>query len=170
MNVHEEYLSNLFARNFSNHQVIAEKHTQQQENDNEDSEKQRTGRVFNRERVNLEPHQLVWCDANIDIMISTESTVSLEDLRKIVDYTKLFDHVKECQQYLTQTTDSVTFLVCSGELGEKIIPEIHQLRNVELIYIYSRDRDHHQQWASNLTKVRLLTDHLRSLKDANESL
>jgi len=158
MNVHKEYLQALLVHDSSDCDVITEKGIRQEACDKNDSEKQRIERMFNRERMNLEPHQLVWCDSNINIMVNTESVVNLEGLRKIVDYTKLFDNLEECQRYLTEATDSATFLVCSGELGEKIIPEIHQLGNIRSIYIYCRDKDHHQQWSSQSTKVRLVTD------------
>ncbi|CAF1108164.1 unnamed protein product [Didymodactylos carnosus] len=60
-------------------------------------------RTFDRERVNLESHQLVWCDKNVN-----DSVTLVEALRKIVDYTKLFDNVEACKQYLnTTSTDTV---------------------------------------------------------------
>jgi hypothetical protein len=143
-NICKEYSQNLIVNNSSDRELIIEK--------------QQEGRVFNRERVNLESHQLVWCNINVNITTNAEPIATLEDLRKIVDYTKLFNSVEECQQHLTQTTDSVTFLVCSDELGKKMIPEIYQLNNISSIYIYCRDINYHNGWFSNFTKVRVLVD------------
>ncbi|CAF0889740.1 unnamed protein product [Didymodactylos carnosus] len=56
--------------------------------------------IFNRERVNLESHKLVWLDE--------DNQFTLEFLRTIVDYTKVFDNIEECQQYIEQTNGTTT--------------------------------------------------------------
>ena len=142
MNIHENSLPTLSIQDSMDDEVIPEK--------------QRLERILDRERINLEPHQLVWCDCNVNTTLNQKSVVDLGDLRKIVDYTKLFDDVEECQRYLTKTMDSVTFLVCSAELETKQIEEIHLLTNVQSIYVSCEDNDHHPEWSTRLTKVRMM--------------
>lgn len=102
--------------------------------------------IVDHDHVNLESHQLVWLD---------EKTVTIENLRQIVDYTKLFDNVEACQQYLQNSKDHKNiFLVTSGQSGEKLIPEVHGLQNVLVIYVYCQDREYHQKWASEYQKVK----------------
>jgi hypothetical protein len=108
--------------------------------------------MFNREKVNLESHQLVWADANINNG-STDSVVTLQELRKIIDYTRLFDNVEVCKTYIEQSYDTTTFLVCSGQLGEQLVPLIHGLKHILSIYIYCLNKEYHQLWALHYSKV-----------------
>ncbi|CAF5106037.1 unnamed protein product, partial [Rotaria sp. Silwood1] len=78
--------------------------------------------------VNLEPYQLVWCDANANNLTDLETTVTLKRLQKIIDYVKLLDTVSACEHCLEQTKGAITFLVCAETIGETLIPKIHQLK------------------------------------------
>ncbi|CAF1587424.1 unnamed protein product, partial [Didymodactylos carnosus] len=82
----------------------------------------------------------------------SETTITLEGLRKIVDYTELFDNVEVCQQYIEQTSDTTTFLVTSGQLGERLIPIAHQLQSGSTIYIHCQNKEFHEQWPTNYSK------------------
>ncbi|CAF1059361.1 unnamed protein product [Didymodactylos carnosus] len=112
--------------------------------------------VFNRERVNLESHQLIWLDHNVSSNNDINTSTTFEGLGKIVAYTKLFHDIEGCLQYIERTKDTATFLVCSGKLGQALIPQIHNLKTIWLTYIYYHNKQYHQQWASNYSKVRLI--------------
>ena len=110
-------------------------------------------RRFNRERLNLESHQLVCYDTYNQH--ATARSFTLTELRQIVDYTKFFDNSKSCKHYLEETQHIVSFLICSGNASEQLIPEIHELSNVHFIYIYSQHNEYDQQWMNKYMKVRL---------------
>lgn len=114
-----------------------------------------SGIVFDHERINLDSHQLVWLDANVNNNDDSNSAITIANLRQIIDYTKLFDTMEGCQQFLEKKTNtSMTFLIASGQFGEILIPKIHQLENVLIIYIYCQNKDYHQRWASKYPKVK----------------
>jgi hypothetical protein len=121
-------------------------------------------RLFDRERYNLESHQLICCDTNTQNSITRDITLS--ELRQIIDYTKCFDNDKSCKRYLEETQHIVSFLICSDNISTQLIPEIHHLQNIRSIYVYSPNSEHHQQWSSEYVKVRLkprliiMQDHL----------
>lgn len=58
----------------------------------------------------------------------------------------------------TSCTDRRVFLVCSGGLGAKIVPEIHDLPQVYAIYIYCANVEAHSKWAKKFMKVRVVCD------------
>ena len=96
-------------------------------------------------------------DANVNNDSDSSSTVTIAGLRKIIDYTKLFDTIEGCQRYLEDgEIVSITFLVTSGQLGEILVPRIHHLKNVVTIYVYCQNKDYHQKWASKYEKVTIL--------------
>lgn len=115
----------------------------------------RCAHSFDRNRINLEDHQLIWCDANInDLVNQSESLITISKLRKIVDYTKLFDNVNECLQYVEQTKNTNTFLVCSEQFVEKLASGTHGLKNIKTIYVYySKNEPHLEQWSSDYARV-----------------
>lgn len=113
-------------------------------------------RFFNREQFNLEPHQLVWCSSKINDKFISNKSITLQRLREIVDYTKLFQNdVKDCVKHLELTTDSVTFLVCSDGIAEKLLARVHDFKSVRIIYVYccNTDEDNYKSWSSSFTKV-----------------
>ncbi|CAF1177722.1 unnamed protein product [Didymodactylos carnosus] len=69
--------------------------------------------VFSRERVNLESHQLIWFDTNVNSLTTSERAFIVDRLRKVVDYTKLFDNCKDCREFIESTKGVVTFVVFS---------------------------------------------------------
>ncbi|UJR29648.1 hypothetical protein I4U23_017196 [Adineta vaga] len=68
---------------------------------------QRSSRPFllDREFINIESHQLVW------LCINTSIIPSIKDLRRIIDYTKLFSTVDKCLEYIDQTKNTTTFMI-----------------------------------------------------------
>jgi hypothetical protein len=97
----------------------------------EQSLAQRHRFIFDREKINLESHQLVWLGQPI---------VSNNTLRNIIYYTKVFVDVKDCRQHIEQTKEFRTFLVCFLEHIDYIISYVHNLENVSKIYIYDEQK------------------------------
>ena len=117
------------------------------------SETQHCRRFFDRNCINLESHQLILLDKNISDIKQDETVLTLEELRKIVDYTKFINHIEEAVQYIEQTKQTATFLICSSSLGQIIVPQIHALENIQSIYMYCRDKQYRKQWSEDYTKV-----------------
>jgi hypothetical protein len=112
--------------------------------------------TLNREKINLESHQLVWLDVKVHDHEYQDTTVNLEGLRKIIDYTKLFDNIQDCKEYLERTDNGLTYLVISESLGQTFIPHVHDIESVFKIYLYCQNKEYHQQWTSNHSKVCVL--------------
>jgi hypothetical protein len=100
-----------------------------------------------------ENYQLVWLDVNANDH-SDESVFTLRHLQNIVDRTNEFNDLHECVSYIEATQQITTFIICSGTLGEKFVPQIHQRKNIWAIYIYCHDIDIHRSWTSSYSKVR----------------
>jgi hypothetical protein len=103
--------------------------------------------IFDRERLNLDSYQLIWFGAC--------SRIRIENLRKIIDYTKVFDNAHECRKYIEDTNNSTTtFLVCSTLVAEKIILQVECFESVKAIYVWDDNQKHpNQDLAKNYRKV-----------------
>jgi hypothetical protein len=87
-------------------------------------------RLFNVERrSNLESYQLVW--------LGDASSLKIENLRGIIDYTTIFDNLEECQSFLEETRNITTFLVISYPKEARLVRE--HLSNIRSVYIYKPD-------------------------------
>jgi hypothetical protein len=62
---------------------------------------------------------------------------------------------ERCVKYIKEQCGvKRVFLVSSGGLGKKIVPQVHDLPQVYAIYIYCADVLYHQEWASKFSKIR----------------
>ncbi|CAF0850500.1 unnamed protein product [Adineta steineri] len=100
----------------------------------------------------LEIFSLIWLDANVDVKDSRGTEVKL---RSIINHIKRFKDIKQCQQYIEQTSQKDRLiLIVSGRLGQKIVPHIHQLRQVISIYVYCMNKKSNEQWAHKFAKIK----------------
>jgi hypothetical protein len=99
----------------------------------------------------LETFCLIWLNTNVNV----EKTRDTEQkLRSIINHLKIFEDIEQCQQYIEQKSlKEPLILIVSGRLGRKLVPLIHQLREVISIYIYCKDKKSNEQWSSKFSKV-----------------
>ena len=63
----------------------------------------------------------------------------LDDLRRLINYIKIFDTIDTCRECVQQTLDTRTFLICSNDIIESLLATIDHLHHIRGIYIYSID-------------------------------
>lgn len=100
----------------------------------------------------LELFSIIWLDASADVFAARDTQ---QKLRTLINHLKKFQNAKECQQYIEQRSADRLMVIVSGQLGREIVPSIHKLQQVSLIYVYCMDKKSHEQWASKFAKVRL---------------
>jgi hypothetical protein len=106
-----------------------------------------------RDDKNLEIFSLIWLDENVNVKDIRDTE---QKLRSIINHLKKFQDVKQCQQYIERRSrKDRLILIVSGQLGQEIIPFIHNLRQVISIYVYCMDKISNEQWACKFPKVKL---------------
>ena len=109
----------------------------------------------------LEIFSLIWLDISTNM---NETRNTEEKLRSIINHLKKFQNIKDCQQYIEQTTlKDRLVLIVSGQLGKEIVPLIHQLRQVISIYVYCMDKKRNKQWTSKYLKIKAVVTDLNEL-------
>jgi hypothetical protein len=107
-----------------------------------------------RKNTNYETYSLIWLDASIN---SEENLDAQEKLRLSINYLITFDKVDECEKYIRSiSSDDRIVLIVSGHFGQQLLPNIHLFRQVSSIYIYCTNKEFHQQWSKQYTKVILV--------------
>ncbi|CAF0738460.1 unnamed protein product [Adineta steineri] len=106
----------------------------------------------NTDDKSLEIFSLIWLDATVNVKDTRDTEVKL---RSIINHIKKFQDIKQCQQYIGQTSQNDRLvIIVSGQLGQEIVPHIHQLRQVISIYVYCMDKKSNEQWALKFAKVK----------------
>jgi hypothetical protein len=71
-----------------------------------------------------------------------------------IDHFEIFNESDPCEQYIQSTSDDLRIILILNEnLGEQLIPRIHQLRQIYSIYIFSINIEYHQNWTKQYKKV-----------------
>ena len=96
---------------------------------------------------------LVWLDANINES-HPDFSHSLRNLREIVHVINTYTNVDECMNFIKQIEDESIFLIVSGSLGKQIISDIHDMHQIDSIYVFCRKIERHQPWTSQWAKIR----------------
>lgn len=108
---------------------------------------------------------LIWCDANIDK--SAPSFYGLiTQLRLVVANVQIFNQPDECIDYLTDVDDLKAFLIVPDLLGRQLVPLIHDIPQLNAIYILSNSVAQNEAWASKFSKVKGVYMEITTICDA----
>ena len=101
----------------------------------------------------IQNYILIWVDSNIDEK-STDCQNTLEKLHNVVADVTIFKQPEQCIQFLNTMDDEKAFVISSGALGENLVPRIHRLPKVDVIYIFCGNKARNEVWASNWPKIK----------------
>lgn len=68
---------------------------------------------------------------------------------------KIFKTTEDCEKYLQliPPNDRVLFIV-NHQMGQEFLPQIHSLRQLFAVYIYSSEAKRYGQWTKDFPKVK----------------
>lgn len=99
-----------------------------------------------------EDFALYWLDENVHH--SDDNQRVWQELRQLVRCSQAFDDYSECEHAVRSfAQDKRLVLIVSGRLGERLVPGIHHLPHVAVIYVYCMDRQRNEQWSREFLKV-----------------
>ncbi|CAM6005317.1 unnamed protein product, partial [Sphagnum balticum] len=96
---------------------------------------------------------LIWLD-NESNNNSADCQNTISQLRQAVNDINRFNDGEECMQFIDNITDTKACMIVSGSLGQDIVPRIHNMPQVDSIFIFCRDQKHHEQWVKDWPKIR----------------
>ncbi|CAF1363475.1 unnamed protein product [Rotaria sordida] len=110
---------------------------------------------------------LVWLDANIDES-KEDFQNSLKHLRRIVASITTFTDAQRCFDYLSGITKEKAFMIVSGSIGQKFIPEMEAIPQLESVYVFCGNQSYHEQWANKVPKIKGVYTKIESICKALE--
>ena len=109
-----------------------------------------------RRRANIKMVQnvlLVWLDSNIDNN-NGDCRNTISQLRRVVNDISTFTDGEECMQFIESINDNKACMIISGSLGELIVPRVHNMSQVDSIFIFCGNKKHHEQWTQKWLKIK----------------
>ncbi len=97
--------------------------------------------------------RLVWL-----ISKAVKSTLNFEhsirQLQLSIDTINPFMDPEQCIDFLRKKTDETIFLIASSDLGQSTIPHVHEMSQLNSIYILGKKKRQQKQWIKNWTKIK----------------
>jgi tetratricopeptide (TPR) repeat protein len=96
---------------------------------------------------------LIWVDVNLD-KLKVDYTNNLTQLQAVVGEVNVFKQPDECIDFLNTIQDEKVVLITSGSLGRHLVSDIHELPQIDAIYIFCHVKSHHGQWTKQWPKIK----------------
>ena len=101
--------------------------------------------------LNYEDVTLIWLDSDIETDADCLDTKC--HLHTIVNYLKVFDDAQKAIDYIKSAVNEHVFLIVSGSLGHSVLPEMIDVCQLKVIYVFCLDESKHAELASKYEKV-----------------
>ena len=101
----------------------------------------------------VQNYLLVWLDNNIDETKDDCRNVFTQ-LRPILNSINTFTDSDQCIQFIEGIDDEKVHIITSGLLGQHIVPCIHDMSQVETIFIFCGNKKRHEEWAKEWAKIK----------------
>ena len=108
--------------------------------------------IYLRQRISKN-FLLIWVDASID-QSNEDCQNTLLQLQSVADDVHIFTQRDECVDFLTEFDSIRIFLIMASTLGQQILPLIHDIPQLDGVYIFDSNKSIHQQWAKTWVKVK----------------
>ena len=96
---------------------------------------------------------LIWLDSNIDNN-STDCRNTIMQLRRAINSINTFTDGDQCIQFLEDINKEKVCMIISGSLGQHIVPQVHNMSQVDSIFIFCSNKKYHEQWAKEWSKIK----------------
>jgi hypothetical protein len=97
-------------------------------------------------------HIIVWLDIN-----STDPKSSLR--QKLGEEARICTDADVCVRYIQEHSHQLIYLIVSGSLARKVVPNIYHLTHVMRILVFCGWISNHSQWAIDFIEKVLIFDH-----------
>jgi hypothetical protein len=97
---------------------------------------------------------LIWLDSNIDVDNSVDCCNTIKELRRVVNNINMFTDDDECIEFIKSMNNEKACMIISGSLGRHVVPYIHNMSQVDSIFIFCGNKKRYEQWAQEWSKIK----------------
>ncbi|CAF1331744.1 unnamed protein product [Adineta ricciae] len=124
--------------------------------------------TLRRQRINIQRVQhivLIWLDSNID-KNSEDCQDTMRKLQRAVNNVHMFMDSDQCIEFIQTIHENKVFVIMPGFLGQHIVPCVHNISQVDSIFILCGNETRHQRWTKDWPKVKGVFTELTPICDA----
>ncbi|CAF1095738.1 unnamed protein product [Adineta steineri] len=119
-------------------------------------------------RMNVQRMQnvlLIWLDGNINEN-NADCSNTIKQLKRVVSNINTFTDGEECVEFIQTITNNKVCMIVSGSLGKHIVPHVHDMSQVDTIFIFCNNQEWHKQWAKEWPKIKGVFTDVTSICEA----
>jgi tetratricopeptide (TPR) repeat protein len=121
-----------------------------------------------RRRTNIRMVQnvmLIWLDGSID-KDNTDCQSTITQLRRTVNDVNTFNDGDQCIQFINTITNNKACMIISGSLGQHIVPRVHNMSQVDSIFIFCGNKKRHEAWTKEWSKIKGVFTEIKPICEA----
>ncbi|CAF1063484.1 unnamed protein product, partial [Adineta steineri] len=101
---------------------------------------------------------LIWVDSNINEN-NTDCSNTIKQFKRVVNNVHTFTDSEECVEFVQTITNNKVCMVISGSLGKHIVSRVHNMSQVDTIFIFCNNKEWHKEWTKEWLKIKgIFTD------------
>ncbi|CAF1276520.1 unnamed protein product [Adineta steineri] len=108
---------------------------------------------------------LIWLDNNINEN-NTDCSNTIKQLKRVVNNINTFTDGEECIEFIQTITNNKVCMIVSGSLGKYIMRHVHDMSQVDTIFIFCNNQECHKQWATEWPKIKGVFTDITSICEA----
>ena len=108
---------------------------------------------------------LIWLDGTINEN-SSDCQNTITHLRGAVNAVNIFTDVDECIRFLDDMAKEKACMIVSGALGQRIVPRVHDLSQIDSFFIFCGNKTYHEGWTKNWPKIKGVYTEIKSICNA----
>ncbi|CAF1464490.1 unnamed protein product [Adineta steineri] len=108
---------------------------------------------------------LIWLDSNIDDY-NTDCNNTIKQFKRVVNNVNTFTNGEECIEFIQTITDNKVCLIVSESLAQDIVPHVHDIPQVDTIFIFYKNQELDKQWAKEWPKIKGVFSDITSICEA----
>jgi tetratricopeptide (TPR) repeat protein len=97
---------------------------------------------------------IVWLDASIDDENDSDCHHTITQLRQVVNTINIFTDADQCITFISDIKEEKIFMIISGSIGQDIVPVIHDMSQIDSIYVFCKNKLRHKEWAEKWSKIK----------------
>ncbi|CAF1445550.1 unnamed protein product, partial [Adineta steineri] len=108
---------------------------------------------------------LIWLDNNMNEN-NTDCNNTIKQLKCVANNINTFTDGEECIEFIQTINNNKVCLIVSGSLGKYIMRHLHDMSQVDTIFIFCNNQECHQQWATEWPKIKGVFTDITSICEA----
>ncbi|CAF0793340.1 unnamed protein product [Adineta steineri] len=119
-------------------------------------------------RMNMQRMQnvlLIWLDNNINEN-TADCSNTIKQLKRVVNNINTFTDGDQCVEFIQTINNNKVCMIVSGSLGKLIVPHVHDMSQVDTIFIFCNNQEWHKQWAKEWPKIKGVFTDITSICEA----